>query len=512
MPTPERIQQYATDPAAFRDDLIIDADAGPVRWADIMDDWQAADFAALDAGWQRTAHGGEPVEGEAMRSWRERPRGHSKSLDVAAMTLWAVLFAPRRISGIAAAADRDQAGILREKIGSVVQLNSWMNDLLDIQQWRVKNRHTGSSLDILASDSATSYGITPDFVVADEIVHWRSEGLWVSLLSAASKRASCRLDVITNAGFVNDWQWDLRESVRVDPDWHFSRLDGPQATWMTERRLAEQERLLPRVEYRRLFENAWVGEGDLFSAGQIDRAISTDISHLGHPKDGYAYALGIDIGLMRDRCALVLSCRDCRNDDGRYEFANAWTFTPTADEPVSIIEVERAIRDLHQVFRFSKCYGDPWQAAYLSERLQASGIPYEIYNLQSLAQWDILARHMISLFDQGQVLIWDHAELIAELRRTRVVGRKDGKLRLDWPRVGNSHGDISMAFAMSLLAAKNADAQTRPTFDPRDYGGIGRGVYGDLDEPVYRPGVAQRYSGTAGAWGRTYRGLKGVHF
>ena len=45
--------KYAQDPAAFRDDLIVDVDGLAKRFGTVMDPWQKADFAALDPALMR---------------------------------------------------------------------------------------------------------------------------------------------------------------------------------------------------------------------------------------------------------------------------------------------------------------------------------------------------------------------------------------------------------------------------------------------------------------------------
>jgi len=42
-----KLLELQRDPAAFREALLIDTDAGPVPFAECMDDWQRADFEAL---------------------------------------------------------------------------------------------------------------------------------------------------------------------------------------------------------------------------------------------------------------------------------------------------------------------------------------------------------------------------------------------------------------------------------------------------------------------------------
>ena len=176
------------------------------------------------------------------------------------MALWPLAFAERKVKGIVAAGDLDQAGLLREAIERLIAANPWLGALLVVVRNEVRNRQTGSKLEIISSDAATSYGALVDFAVVDELSHWtegRGRELWVSLLSTAPKKPNCLLVVITNAGWVDTWQWELREKVRTDPAWYFHALDGP-APWIGPAQLAEQQRLLPPKEYRRLWENVWV--------------------------------------------------------------------------------------------------------------------------------------------------------------------------------------------------------------------------------------------------------------
>src|SRR5207237_6249036 len=121
-----------------------DADGAAVPFQ--PDPWQEEDFAALDPAWQQLA--GFDVEGTPIRrAWQERPRGHSKTADLAVMTAWALAFALRPIRGIAAAADKDQAALLRDGIATLVRLNPSL-DVLDVQRDCVLNRETGAQLDI----------------------------------------------------------------------------------------------------------------------------------------------------------------------------------------------------------------------------------------------------------------------------------------------------------------------------------------------------------------------------
>src|SRR4051812_24739830 len=105
------LRELQNDPAAFRAALLIDGDNGPCKLADCLDPWQRDDFQALDPTWRRVA--GQDVEPRFMRAWLERGRGHSKTGDASVMATWVLFASRRKLSGVVAACDRDQAGLVR---------------------------------------------------------------------------------------------------------------------------------------------------------------------------------------------------------------------------------------------------------------------------------------------------------------------------------------------------------------------------------------------------------------
>lgn len=203
MISPKQFAKYSNDPAAFRSSLTVDVDCIACKFGDVQDDWQRADYAALDPA-MMLCNGRSTAEAK-VRAYLERPRGHSKTTDLAVMVTWAMAFAARPIRGYAFAADRDQAGLLKDAMATVVRLNPWIGQILDVQKNLVVNHASGhpganSKLEIFTSDVASSYGILPDLIIADELTHWEGDGsLWHSLISSAAKRSNCLLAVISNA-------------------------------------------------------------------------------------------------------------------------------------------------------------------------------------------------------------------------------------------------------------------------------------------------------------------------
>ena len=59
-----KLLELQKDPAKFREHLLIDTDKGSVPFSEVMDDWQRADFEALDNGWRKAA--GQRPKGECF--------------------------------------------------------------------------------------------------------------------------------------------------------------------------------------------------------------------------------------------------------------------------------------------------------------------------------------------------------------------------------------------------------------------------------------------------------------
>jgi len=459
------------DPSAFRSALLIDTDSGPAPLNEVIDEWQAADFDALDSGWQRAVLG-STREAQYRRGWLERPRGHAKTLDLAIMSAWALFASRRRLSGIAAAGDLDQARLLRDAIGRLVHYNPWLSPIIEVQSYRIVNTRTESTLEVITSDAPTSYGLTPDFIIADEVVHWRRRDLWDSLISSAAKRATCMLVVITNAGLSDDWQWQVREAVRTDEAWYFSRLDEPCASWITSDRLAEQERLLPGVAYRRLWLNEWTsGGGDALTEADIASAFDPKLRPQARAVRGYQYVGGLDLGVSRDASAVcILGVRRGRPEHGRIRLAYTRLWRPTKVKKVDLQQIEDTLLDLHQKFNLRQLNYDPWEARHLASRLQSAGLGRLVRGSNRKSSLPVvevtptgknlqaIATAVIEGFNDRRLELYEDPDLRRDLTRLRVEERTYG-FRLTSPHDEHGHGDMATAFGLAMLAATELAAK-----------------------------------------------------
>ena len=373
----KKFAEYARDPSAFRADLLIDVNGTARRFGDVQDDWQRKDFSSLDAALMRCV--GRSEDPAKMRAYLERARGHSKTCDLAVTCCWALAFATRPIRGYGYAADKDQARLLRDAVETIVRLNPWLSDILSIDSDKVTNHASGhpgegSRLDISASDVASSFGILPDFVIADELCHWLGDGsLWHSIISSVAKRDNCLLVVISNAGFIDSWQWSARESARTDEAWYFSRLDGPVASWITPERLAEQRRMLPAVAFNRLWGNQWsTGAGDGLSHSDREAAFDETLGPTLKAEPGWLYCAGCDLGLTRDCASVVVLGAPAGGIAGRIRLARCKLWRPTPGRKIDLAAVETYILLMDEVFHLEQVAFDPWQAEHMAQRPEAN--------------------------------------------------------------------------------------------------------------------------------------------
>lgn len=335
-------------------------------FGEIIQPWQARDFALLDPAWQKLA--GLPVETDLCRAWIERPRGHAKTSDMAMQIAWILRFANRPLNGIVAAADQDQATLIRDAFARLVRGNEWVFEPLKVLKHRIENQHTGSRLTVISSDVQSSWGLLVDFVICDELCHWSQPDLWYSLLSTAAKRPRCVLAVLTNAGMGRGWQWSVREAARLDaqktnPMWAFSTLDGPQAPWITEKQLAEQRALLPGPVFERLWLNRWQhSDGEFVTLAEAEACRDDNLKTQTQGQPGVQYFAAIDYAEKRDLTVGVVLHREAVGGDSfRLVVDRMDVVAPSSNSPTPVSWVSDWIQTISAKFQRVQFVLDEWQ-------------------------------------------------------------------------------------------------------------------------------------------------------
>src|SRR5205807_859893 len=149
----------------------------------------------------------------------------------------------------------------------------------------------------------------PALVVMDEIAQWATtrepRRLWEAVSSAIAKRKDARLVVLSTAGDPAHWSHRVLEHARTDPLWRVNELHDPPP-WLDSDRLEEQRRRLPASSYARLFMNEWTAAEDRLVAPD-DLRVCVTLDGPLEPQAGKRYVIGLDLGLVHDRTAMVVA-------------------------------------------------------------------------------------------------------------------------------------------------------------------------------------------------------------
>ena len=444
----------------------------------LLEPWQRIDFEALDAAWVYLARG-EKTRSMKRRAYIERPRGHSKTSDMAVQIAWILQHARRTLQGVAAAADRDQAALILQAVQKLIQVNVALCPDLVVRKDYVENRRTGSRLQLISSDVQSSWGILPDFVVCDELCHWEKADLWYSLLSSASKRRHCLLVVLTNAGVGRDWQWEVRENARKHPRWHFSSLDGPHASWIHRESLEEQRLLLPRPVYERLWLNQWQhSDGEFVTLAEAEACRLPELCYQEQGEPPHQYIAAIDYAEKRDYTVGVVLHRD----KDRVVVDRMDVVVPTANRPTPVAWVETWMHQVAASFSIQQFIVDEYQLVGTIQRLEDRypiqrfefGGSRGNHELAMLLRQLIVERRVNWYPGCGQLPGMEQRDdLETELASLLLKQRQQNRIRIDHQSRAGYHDDRAFALgAACLYAIKGNTTPDWLEITPPDGGGF----------------------------------------
>jgi phage terminase large subunit-like protein len=449
------LKEALRDPQAWRSWLAIDTARGPRQLRDVLEDWQESDFLACDNGWrQAIGLATDPSRPTFRYSFLERPRGHSKSSDAAIMTAWALAAATSRRSGILVACDRDQGRLLRNAVASLVSVNPQLRRLLDVQQDRIVNSVTGSEAIVLSNDVPSSWGLLVNFSVCDEWSHAPTSGLWESIWSTLGKKENAYCQLQSNAGFSGSWQEEIYEAIRTDPDWYFSSLDGPKASWITQRTLDAQRRILPDVVFRRTWLNEWTSGLDAALPPELIAAAITLDGPVQRPNELFrrlhSSIVAVDVGVKRDRSAVIVLSVPHGEKSAHVTYARTWS--PPRGGEIDLQAVEDEVLRVSREYGALECRYDPHQCAHIAQRLRRRGarmveVPFSAGNLQSMAE------ATISGFQNSQFALYPHAELQRDLAGLTIQETPNRGYRLIAKKQADSHSDLGIALTIAAPRA-----------------------------------------------------------
>ena len=382
-----------------------------------------------------------------------RARGSSKTTDLAGVSIALLLTLPDRSRLHWLAADRDQGALAIDAIGGFVARTPMLTGALDVQSWRVRFGPTDSTLDVLAADAPSAWGLRSHGVFVDEIAQWATtpgpQRLWEAVSTAVAKHKQARMVVLTTAGDPAHWSHKILEHAQTDPMWRVHQVLGP-APWMEQDRLKEQHRRLPESSYRRLFLNEWTeAEDRLTTIDDLQACVTLDGPQL--PQPGIKYVVGVDIGLKNDRTVTTV----CHLEDKTVVLDRQETWQGTRDNPVRLEDVEVWIYETVRAYSRATVVCDPWQAQHMIQNLRNRRVRIQEFpfTAQSVGR---LAITLHRLLRDHQVALPDDPDLIDELANVKLIETAPSSYRIDHDSSAHDDRVISLALAAHRLVTTTA--------------------------------------------------------
>ena len=412
------------------------------RWGSVAEPWQVEDAKAiLDTTGPR-------------RHFLTRPRGASKTGDLAGVSIALMLEAPPSSRSYAFAADRDQAGLLMDSISGFLSRTDEIRGALKVDNWRLMNPKTDASLTTMASDESSAWGLRPWLVILDELANWKTtrgpKELWRAVFSALPKVPDSRLVVLTSAGDPAHWSYKILTEVTGHKAWRVNQVPGP-CPWISPDDLEEQMFLLPEWEFARLHLNQWTAADDrITTLDDIRECVTLEGSQL--PKQHKRYVIGLDVGLKRDRTVATVCHIEREADSSTVVLDRQQMWAGSRSNPVKLEDVEAWLLEASRSYNRATIVFDPWQAQHLAQNLRSRRVRVEEFPF-SASSVGRLAVTLHRLLRDHQLALYDDPDLLDELANVRLVETAPGSYRIDHDSGQHDDRVISLALAAQRLVA-----------------------------------------------------------
>lgn len=453
------IRRWATDFVAFALDAIITTADGLVRFGSIAADFQVELLKLVAPSVHAVGRGERPP---IARLWSELTKSCGKGLIVSLVVAWLCMFATVPLTIQVAAVDRDQAGdmitILRGLCWSNPHWKAFDINRDNIVAESIRNARVETR--ILSSDIAGSHGSRPNLLLIDEI-HAISDARFEyvhALLNNAAKLHSFVM-VTTNAGVEGSEAHKLREVVFTSPLWQTFLYQKP-APWIPQDVIDEAIRRDPRAP--RWFFGVWTN----FDGHSLDGQDILDSIRLTGPFPGrlhHQVMVGsLDLSLKSDHAAFTVLGVDHEHERLDLAHCQSWNPRDYPDGKIPFEPIEQAVIEVNRRIGLSVIVFDPWNCAYLAERLARRGFNMFEWGYTS-KNCDIVATRLIEVFRQKTIALYHDADLLSDLRMLRVQEKTSGSYKLvaTRNRATGSHADRAFALAQSIPLAVDAIEQLR---------------------------------------------------
>lgn len=444
------------DFSCFYRGLVIDSQEGPRIFERCIAEFQIDFFEDIKSSLIQLTNGDKP---DFQRWWLERTKKASKDADLAIIVIWITIATNKPFYGQIAAADKDQAAIIKERLEVLIHLNPWLNNYIEVVKYEIKSRKRmrGNAplvkIDIMAADIAGSHGGTPDVLIINELSHITKWEFVENLRDNADGVARGMVIIATNAGFKGSKAEVWRNTALENPKTWKSHILARPAPWHNKQIIEEARLRNPRSRFKRLWEGLWAsGKGDALSEQDIEACMTLTGPSL-NPEQEYDYIAGMDLGISHDHAALVVLGINVRQQ--RIKLANWIAWKPIEDKDgnpeIDLIEVQNT------AYKWARHYGilcivyDPYEARLMSQILSQKSIRMREFSFQSQKNLDTMAARLIEAIENRQIDLYDDEE--SRIRRDLAKFELEEKaygFRLRATSDETGHADVGTALAIAL--------------------------------------------------------------
>lgn len=249
--------------------------------------------------------------------WSGCAKGNDKSTGVARRLLYLLGWAKRPLQLYICSGKEEQAAVVTAAMKMQLDANPWIAERVSVSDLTGKGA-SGSELTVLPMKAATGQGIFPDYLVADELTHWQYEEgrkFWNFVIGSIRKRPMCMFEVLTNAGHIGSWQWEVRNQIKQLHEskqyWHFFEQPAKSqlASWMDAAAIERDGKLMDPGEKRRLLWNEWIDPGEergYLTLVEAEACVDFALREESKGRRGEQYYLSVDYGGVNDRCSLTI--------------------------------------------------------------------------------------------------------------------------------------------------------------------------------------------------------------
>lgn len=401
--------------------------------------------------------------------------------------------------------DRAQASkIFAEAEASIVQ-HPLLSERITISQFMktMKDLITGSTFTALSSEARTKMGLSPSFVVYDELGQAVNRKLYDAMDSAQGARANPLMLVISTQAaddlapmsVLIDYGKRVAAGDVKDPSFHLTLYEAPMEddlmdveTWRKANPALDDFRSLPDVQRQAEQANSMPSQENRFRNLILNQRVAAEAKFVelarwracngeAHIPDGAKVFGAVDLGSTRDMSALTLVWPD--PEDNYHVQMHYWLpgkVHERVDEdkvPYDVWHragllhnegtstdprlVAHRIAELHGRYRITAIAFDAWRIAELQRELDTIGcrvmlVPHGQGYKDMNGAIDVLERLIL----QERIRHGGHPVLGWNASNAVIVRNADGFRKLDKVRsTGRIDGLQALAMAFSLALIKN---------------------------------------------------------